>query len=78
MRTRNNSLAVRLALVGALAVTPVGMATATSSGPEATPAPTDTHQAWMIPLPGWWSGKVYCMTFNAPECPNYQPEGPIA
>lgn len=67
----------RIAVVGLMLAVPGGVVTATAIASEPTTSETKTNQAWMIPLPGWWSGKVMCMAFNMPECPNYQP-GPMA
>lgn len=59
----------RVLVVAALIAMPAGMIAAAPMASSQTGRDIDTQQAWMIPFPGWWSGKVYCMTFpDRPEC----------
>ncbi|TKG71639.1 hypothetical protein [Prauserella endophytica] len=69
MLTKLKRHAARALVAAALIAMPAGMIATTPLASSQTDRETDSQQAWMIPFPGWWAGKVYCMTFpDQPGC----------
>jgi hypothetical protein len=69
MLTKRKRNVARVVLAAALIAVPAGAIAIAPLSTAQADRETVNQQAWMIPFPGWWAGKVYCMTFpHLPEC----------